>query len=90
MANYLEIARIDASPCFVIKQPVQLDNLLERVEHLYKTEAQRKQIMLERRSQEQLPVILGDSVALERVFANLVHNALKFTPAQGRIILNAA
>jgi signal transduction histidine kinase len=90
VANYLDVARIDGGLYSVIKQPVQLDNLLEQVEHLYKTEAQRKQVTLERQPQEQLPIILGDSGALARVFSNLVHNALKFTPARGRITLSAA
>ena len=30
-----------------------------------------------------------DSTTLERVFANLVHNALKFTPETGRVVVSA-
>jgi signal transduction histidine kinase len=33
--------------------------------------------------------MLGDSVALEQMFAKLVHNAVKFTPAHGRITVQA-
>src|SRR5262249_53144342 len=40
--------------------------------------------------QEGLPFVEGDPVALERVFANLLHNGLKFTPEQGRVTVISA
>jgi two-component system OmpR family sensor kinase len=39
--------------------------------------------------QGELPLVDGDSLALERVFANLLHNALKFTPQSGQIIIRS-
>ncbi|MGH7818382.1 MAG: sensor histidine kinase, partial [Candidatus Binatia bacterium] len=36
-----------------------------------------------------LPRIEGDELQLDRVFANLVSNALKFTPEGGRVMIRA-
>ena len=49
-----------------------------------------RRLTLEVQLRENLPLIEGDALALERVVANLAHNALKFTPAGGRITLCSA
>jgi signal transduction histidine kinase len=90
VANYLDLSRIEAGLLSMTWQSVHLDKLLRQVGSRYITEVQRKQIRLEYRLQQRLPPIWGDAVALDRVLSNLVHNALKFTPEQGRITLSAA
>jgi signal transduction histidine kinase len=40
--------------------------------------------------QKQAPWVEGDPLALERIFANLIYNALKFTPKEGRVTISSA
>lgn len=83
MANYLDLSRLEAGLLSLNKQPLRLDQLLQQVKSHYALEAQRKQITLEYKSPQPSPILHGDAAALDRVFSNLLHNALKFTPAQG-------
>ena len=88
--NYLELSRIDAGRLTLGKQPLAVNDLLRRVGQQYEGESQRRRITLEFHLQEELPAIEGDALALERIFANLLHNALKFTPELGRITVSSA
>ncbi len=88
--NYLELSRIEAGRLTLGKQPLAVNDLLRRVGQQYEGESHRRHITLEFHLQEELPAVEGDALALERIFANLLHNALKFTPELGRITISSA
>jgi NtrC-family two-component system sensor histidine kinase KinB len=90
ITNYLELSRIEAGRLTLGKQRLAVNDLLRRVGQQYEGESQRRRITLEFHLQEELPAIEGDALALERIFANLLHNALKFTPELGRITVSSA
>jgi NtrC-family two-component system sensor histidine kinase KinB len=90
VTNYLELSRIEAGRLTLGKQPLVVNDLLRRVGKQYEGESQRRRITLEFHLQEELPPIEGDALALERIFANLLHNAIKFTPELGRITVSSA
>ncbi len=69
--------------------PVAINVLLRRILQQYEVEAQARCLSLQAWLQEGLPLIMGDAVGLERVFTNLLHNALKFTPPYGRILVQS-
>jgi signal transduction histidine kinase len=87
--NYLDFSKIEAGHLTLAKKPLEVNHLLRRMGQQYETEAQRRQITLEFRLQPELPAVEGDALALERVFANLVHNALNFTPKLGQVIISS-
>jgi PAS domain S-box-containing protein len=89
VTNYLDLSQIEAGCLTVTKKPVALDSILQRVGQQYEAEARRQGIALRLQLQETLPMVLGDTLALERVFTNLVHNALKFTPKMGQVTISA-
>ncbi len=89
VANYLNLTQIEAGNLFLTKKPVPIDELLNRVIEQYVVEAQRQNITLERHFKRPLSWVEGDAVALERVFTNLLHNAIKFTPESGRVHISA-
>lgn len=85
VTNYLELSRIEAGSLALIKMPLDIDRVLQRVRQQYETEARRRRIRLEIASTPGAVEVDADLLALERVFANLVYNALKFTPAEGLV-----
>jgi PAS domain S-box-containing protein len=90
VTNYLELSKIEAGQLTLVKESLAINDILRRVGKHYESEVRRRHLTLQVRLQEGLPYIEGDPVALERVFANLVHNALKFTPAAGRVTIHTA
>lgn len=89
VSNYLDLTRIEAERLTVTKQPLALNEVVRRVGQLYEAEARRRRVTVEWQLHPDLPVVEGDPLALERVFANLLHNALKFTPAAGRVTVSS-
>jgi signal transduction histidine kinase len=85
----LNLGQLHARFSMLHKVPVDVNTILDRVFQQFMPEAERRRISLDRSLAESLPPIEGDSLALERVFANLLHNALKFTPASGRVMLTS-
>lgn len=90
LANYLDVARIEAEELSITKKLVGLNELLSRLQQDYSSEAQRRQIGLSFELQDAELIVYGDGAALERVFSNLITNALKFTPADGHISVQTA
>lgn len=90
VTNYLDLSKVESGHLVLVRQPVGINTLLHHIEQQYAGEALRRDITLRMHLQEELPLIDGDPLALERVFANLLHNALKFTPRLGLIVIRSA
>ncbi len=84
VSNYLDESRIAAAQLKLSRRRMDLRPALERIVERYQCEAQPRSIRLELMAGDAAPV-QGDGLALDRVFANLLHNACKFTPAGGAI-----
>lgn len=89
VSNYLDLTRVETQRLIMMKQPLALNAVLRRVGQLYEAEARRRCVTVEWQLHPALPLVDGDPLALERVFANLLHNALKFTPATGRVTISS-
>lgn len=76
---------IDASH----RQLVQVDALLEEVVEFFVALAEERGIELAVTGECKAAVV-GDPIWLHQLFANLLHNALKYTPAGGRVEVAAA
>ena len=85
VTNYLDLSRIEAGRVSLSKQEMDVNALLWQMGQQYDAEAHLRQLQLDFVLQEGLPPVMGDEIALKRVFANLIYNALKYTPATGRI-----
>jgi two-component system sensor histidine kinase/response regulator len=89
VTNYLDLSMIEAGHITLSKRVIDLNALLRKIGQQYETEAHLRHTHFDFALRPGLPLIEGDAIALERVFANLVYNALKFTPASGHITLRS-
>jgi PAS domain S-box-containing protein len=87
--NYLNVSLIEEGKPTLEKKPVQLNDLLLEVVQQYEPEARQRHITLEVDLQRELPLFEGDPRALGRVIANLLYNALKFTPEEGSVTISS-
>lgn len=70
-------------------EPCALDEILRRVVLEMGSQAHTKRLALRLEVPEPIPPVLGDAQQLGQAFANLVDNALKFTPPGGSVTVQA-
>lgn len=82
--NLLVVSRIEKGRMSLNLQPVQLEDLIDRIIKELKNLAQMKKIYLEFQAPNQpLPMVLGDRLRIEEVVSNLVGNAINYTSLGG-------
>lgn len=69
--------------------PVRLDRVMEAVFEAVQDRAGEKDIEIRRDISTDLLMVQADEEGLERVFVNLVDNAVKYTPSGGRVRVHA-
>ncbi len=83
--NLLDIQRFEAGKMVFHKRPVNLSDLTQQVLNGFKGVFKHAQINLNTSLEENLPLICLDKNKFSRVIANLLTNAVKFTPVGGEI-----
>jgi signal transduction histidine kinase len=88
--NLLDLAKLESQQFEIRRAPFEVVDLIESVVEGAVPMAERKgvELVVERDGEE--PSIHADGEALEKVFVNLLGNALKFTDAGGSIAVGAA
>jgi len=81
----LELSRIESGQApFQLEAVTMVDIVRAPVERL-RPQAERAGLQLTLDLPPDLPAVLADTERMQQVITNLVHNAIKFTPAGGRI-----
>jgi len=87
--DLLDVIRLEEGKSSLDKIPQDLvpliAGLVDSMIHLADT----KEVALEKELDDQPLVVMGDQPALEKIFINLINNALKFTEAGGRVRISA-
>ncbi len=86
----LELSRIESGEAPLAREPVQMSEVLEGAVERLRPQARKQRLTLTLEAPPDLPPVIGDAERLERVAVNLLHNAIKFTPAGGSIRVSAA
>jgi len=85
----LELSRIESGQVPLRLKPISVaDAVLQAVERL-RPQAERGGLQLDIDLPPGIPQILADAERVQQVVTNLLHNAIKFTPAGGRVLVSA-
>jgi signal transduction histidine kinase len=83
--SLLDIAEMESGKMDIAAKPLSITQLCQELIATYVQFANDAGIILNSRIPEEMPAFSGDEEKLQRVFSNLIDNALKFTPAGGRV-----
>jgi two-component system CheB/CheR fusion protein len=83
--DLLDISRITSGKFRLNARPLDLAWVIEAAIEVVQISADAKQIHIESRFEPMAEKIVGDSTRLQQVIWNLLTNAIKFTPAGGRV-----
>ncbi|HUT29572.1 MAG TPA: ATP-binding protein [Sedimentisphaerales bacterium] len=81
----LEVSRLESGAVKILREPVDVSVVVRRVMRSLQPLAQVKGVALNSDIDETLPELSGDEGKILSVVTNLVNNALKFTPHQGKV-----
>ena len=87
--DLLDISRIESGRVEMKFTKANIAAMIDNVHDLLTPQLREKNIKLVREVDQNLPEIPVDATQIERVFINLVNNAIKFTPEKGTIIVRA-
>jgi signal transduction histidine kinase len=87
--DILDLAKIESGKMEVRSEDFSLRDVCEGLTALARPIAERKDINLECRLDEAIPLLRQDPGKLRQVIYNLLSNAIKFTPEGGRVTVSA-
>lgn len=88
--DLLDISRIESGKQEIRKETLNLRSIADKINDLFSEQFKTKDITFSSNIPDDCQEILADRGQIERVFTNLVGNALKFTPQNGKIDISAS
>lgn len=87
--DLLDLSRLEAGELSIVREPVGVSQALQGVCELFELPARERELTLECEIDPAAEVVYADPYRLSRVVWNLLGNAVKFTPAEGRVWVRA-
>ena len=88
--DILDLSKVEEGRIELEEAPISLRALAERVADLMRPSVDKADLRFDIALASDLPEIMGDARKLDQILINILSNAVKFTPAGGRITLTAA
>ncbi|HEY5594624.1 MAG TPA: ATP-binding protein, partial [Nitrospiria bacterium] len=85
VSELFELAKLDSRETQPHVEPFSLGELVQDVVQKFRLSAEKKNVRLQARLREDLGFVSADIGLIERVFENLIENALRYTPERGEI-----
>jgi signal transduction histidine kinase/putative methionine-R-sulfoxide reductase with GAF domain len=76
--NFLDLARLESGQLTLIKEPIEVVDLVESAVKLLKPQAEERKAMVRLQSDRSMPPLIGDRDRVEQAIVNLVGNAIKY------------
>lgn len=87
VAELLELSRLESGQTIMVIEPVAAERLVREVMARMLPLAQRHRISLGTDIRHGTTLVAADSKQITRVLVNLIHNAIKFTPSFGSVVI---
>jgi PAS domain S-box-containing protein len=87
--DMLDVYQESFSGLTLVPSTFSVNAFLEEMAHLFRSDAEARGVRIRVALPDRNPTITGDRRRLQRVAINLIHNALKYSPPDGEIILSA-
>lgn len=87
--DWLDMSRIEAGRMLENLELLDLSQILHKTVDLLRKKIKNKKIALEVNIPAHLPLIKGEKLSIERVFSNLIRNAIDYNREGGRISVKA-
>ncbi|HEV8292102.1 MAG TPA: ATP-binding protein, partial [Tepidisphaeraceae bacterium] len=89
ITDLLDLAKIEAGRMEVRSEPLSLSDLFEGLISIIKPLAEKKELSIVATVGRDVPIMQTDAAKLQQVLYNFLSNAIKFSPAAGRIDIKA-
>jgi two-component system phosphate regulon sensor histidine kinase PhoR len=90
VGELLDLARIEQGDIPMHRDPVDLGQVIKSAQRRLQPFAERQQVTLSHHLPESTDdrAVTGDEERLEQLFVNLIHNAIKFSPAGAEVVVS--
>ena len=85
----LDISRIESGKVTMRQEVLDLKEIAAKVEDLLSGQLKERKLYLITEISPEANLVLADKTQIERVFINLIGNAMKFTPPEGKITIRS-
>jgi signal transduction histidine kinase len=89
VTGFLTATKVESGKSEMGYMSVSVNSLLKDAIRQQQIDVEKKRLILELKLDDKLPEALGDESQLDRVFWNLIGNAVKFTPTGGKITVSS-